>query len=72
MSQKITKDLFEICYSPSIASNNRCNSDQINNKLNLLLTNIKQIYQNILKILNEKNSLIHEHSNIFTLECMYL
>ncbi|CAF4421051.1 unnamed protein product [Rotaria sp. Silwood2] len=50
MSQEITKDPFEFCDSPSLAPNDECNNNQINNKLNLLLTKIERIDKNVLKL----------------------
>ena len=51
MSQEIAKDPFQFCDSSSIASHDESSSnDQINNKLNLLLTRIERIDQNVLKL----------------------
>ncbi|CAF4896175.1 unnamed protein product [Rotaria sp. Silwood2] len=50
MSQEITKDPFEFCDSLSLAPNDECNNNQINNKLNLLLTKIERIDKNVLKL----------------------
>jgi hypothetical protein len=50
MSQEKTEDPYEFCGSPSVASDNGCNSDQINNKINLLLTHIERIDKNVLKL----------------------
>ncbi|CAF0986417.1 unnamed protein product, partial [Didymodactylos carnosus] len=50
MSQEITKDPFEFCDSSSVASHDGYNNDEINNKLNLLLTNIERIDKNVLKL----------------------
>jgi hypothetical protein len=51
MPKKTTKDLYEFCASPSIASDDGCNSDEINNKMDLLLTNMERIDKNVLKLI---------------------
>ncbi|CAF1653408.1 unnamed protein product [Didymodactylos carnosus] len=48
MSQEISKDPFEFCDLASITSNDE--HYEINNKLNLLLTNIERIDKNVLKL----------------------
>ncbi|CAF0966140.1 unnamed protein product [Didymodactylos carnosus] len=50
MSQEIMKDPFDYCDSSSLASDDGRPNDQINNKLNLLLTNIERIDKNVLKL----------------------
>ncbi|CAF3237369.1 unnamed protein product [Rotaria sp. Silwood2] len=50
MSQEIIKDPFEFCDSLSPAPNDECNYNQINNKLNLLLTKIERMDKNVLKL----------------------
>lgn len=62
MSQDLIQDPYEFDSSPSIATNNEHNSDQINNKLDLLLTHIERIDNNVLKLTQLVDTLISKQT----------